>query len=116
MGQGRSTARRIACGAGGVAMADMITGMAAYSVISLGALWFFAWSWIRLTSEAASRGIAFGSPGQLQLAWFGLIAALPLIPIVVYLARQAYRVPLGLVREARRPGTGRLRALVGGTP
>jgi hypothetical protein len=107
-------ARKVAFGVGAFVAADLITGMAAYSAITLGALWYFAWSWIQLSSEAASRGIAFGSAAQLEWAWFGTISALPAIPMVIYLASQAYRVPAGLAREARHPGSGRLRSLVAG--
>src|SRR5579863_155361 len=97
------TARSVALGAGAFALTDVITGMAAYSVITLGALWFFCWSWIRIAAEAAAQGLPFGSPAQLQWAWFGSIITLPLIPLVVFLAVQAYRIPVGLSREARHP-------------
>jgi hypothetical protein len=108
------TARSVALGAGAFALTDAITGMAAYCVIVLGALWFFSWSWLRIAAEAATKGVPFGSAAQLQWAWFGTIVALPMIPLVIFLAVRAYRIPVGLAREARHPGTLRLRALVAG--
>jgi hypothetical protein len=116
MAFGFQTARTVAFGAGALVTADLITGMAAYSVITLAALWYFCWSWLQLASEAAVRGVAFSSAAQLQWAWFGTLALLPMIPLVLHLAVQAYRLPAGLAHEARRPGSGRLRGLFAGTP
>jgi|GEM_PF-1821390 len=114
MGTVPRNVRRFALGAGAFAITDLITGMAAYSVITLGALWFFSWSWLRLAAEAGARGLTFGSSAQLQWAWVGSVATLPMIPVVIYLALQAYRIPLVLAREARNPGTERLRSVIAG--
>lgn len=108
------TRRALACGAGAFALTDAITGMTAYSVITLGALWFFSWSWLRIAAEAASRGVAFGSAAQAQWAWFGTVVTLPMIPVVLYLAIHAYRLPMGLAKEALHPRGASLRALVAG--
>lgn len=98
--------RRLAAGTGAVVLTDLITGMTAYSVIVLSSLWFFAWSWIRIAAEAAARGVPFGTPTDLQLAWIGLFVTLPAVPVVIFLAVQAYRLPLRLAREARNRNPG----------
>lgn len=87
---------RVVRGIGAFVLADVITGLAGFSVISSGALWYFCVSWIRLQGEYAQIGTAFGSPGQLALAWFGAFACLPLLGGTVWLALRAYRLPKAL--------------------
>ncbi|HZY69468.1 MAG TPA: hypothetical protein VFF67_00620 [Thermoplasmata archaeon] len=106
----RSLSHRAAFGVGAFFLADVITGTAAYSVITLSSLWYFSISWIRLAALFAARGLPFGSAFQLDLAWIGTFVALPLAAFVVYLAIRAYRLPRALYRlpgrttfiEARR--------------
>ena len=105
-------ARRVAFGASAFALADVITGMAAYCVIILASLWFFSWSWLRLAAEAAANGTTFGTGAQIQWAWFGTLAPMPMIPVVLFLAAQAYRLPAGLVNEARRSAPRGWRAVL----
>ena len=85
-------------GAGAFVFTDVITGMAAYCVITLVALWYFSTSWIRLSSWAASRGVALGTGLQLDLAWVGAVVALPTAGLVIYLAYRAYGLPKDVLR------------------
>ncbi|MCI4359713.1 MAG: hypothetical protein L3J95_04740 [Thermoplasmata archaeon] len=80
-------------------MADLITGMAAFSVIILSSFWFFSIGWLTLTQEYAARGVTFGSPAQSGLAWIGVLVALPLVAPTLYLALRAYRLPYSLFRS-----------------
>ncbi|HKV89807.1 MAG TPA: hypothetical protein VJQ43_01245 [Thermoplasmata archaeon] len=89
--------RRVARGLGAVVLADLITGLAGFSVITSATLWYFCLSWIRLQGEYAHIGTAFGSPGQLALAWLGAFALLPLLGTTVFLAIRAYRLPRALL-------------------
>ena len=107
--------RQVAFGAGAFLLADLITGMAAYSVITLSSLWYFSWSWVRLVGEFAAQGQTFGSPWQLQLAYVGEFGLLPIAGAVIYLAFRAYRLPVALARRIRDPG-GATRSTVGGVP
>jgi len=98
-----STARaRVARGAGAFLLYDLITGLAAYCVITLAALWLFSVTWIRIAGEASSRGIAFSTPAQLDLAWLGSILALPLAAAVIYLAVRAYGLPRDVFQTGGR--------------
>lgn len=92
---------RFAAGTGAFLLADLITGLAAYCVISAGALWVFSVSWIHLVQEYAAIGVAFGTPMQLELAWVGTFVTLPLAALAVFLAVRAYRLPRDLFRLAR---------------
>ncbi|MCI4365675.1 MAG: hypothetical protein L3K10_06415 [Thermoplasmata archaeon] len=99
---------KVAAGAGAFVLGDLIIGFAAFSSISLTSLWMFSWGWIRLHSEFAARGLAFGTPWQLGLAWFGALAALPLLGLTVFLAiralplsRRVYYMIRGGVRPVR---------------
>jgi len=89
---------RLARGVGAFVVADLITGLAAFSVITLGGLWLFSATWLKVTGEAAAKGIPFGSAGQTELAWLGLFGTLPLAGVIVYLAIRAYDVPKDLFR------------------
>lgn len=93
MVQGSSFAERLALGVGAFLVADLITGLVAFSVITLGTLWFFSYSWIQLAGEYATVGSSFGTPMQLGLAWVGTFVNLPLIGVALYLALKAYRLP-----------------------
>jgi len=95
---GHPVAFRLIRGVGAFLLTDLITGLAAFSVIASGTLWYFCFSWIRLQGEYARAGGTFGSPGQLDLAWFGLFACLPPLVAAVYLAWGAYRLPRALIR------------------
>ena len=89
---------RLAKGASAFLLYDLITGLAAYSVITLTGLWLFCVTWIRIAGEYASIGRSFGSASQLELAWIGVFLTLPLAVAVIYLAIQAYRVPRDVAR------------------
>lgn len=93
--------RRLFLGLGAFLLADLITGLAAFSAITLASLWFFSVSWVRLQAEYAARSVAFGSSEQLLLAWVGILITLPLLALVVYLAYRAYRLPVAVFRHAR---------------
>ncbi|MCI4335863.1 MAG: hypothetical protein L3K17_01510 [Thermoplasmata archaeon] len=84
---------RLARGVGAFVLADLITGLAAFSLITLGGLWFFAFTWIRMASESTPLGTELGAPWQLDIAWLGLVVALPLMIATAYLALAAYRLP-----------------------
>jgi hypothetical protein len=90
--------RRLARGVGAFVLADLITGLAGFSVISSASLWFFCVSWIRLQGEYAQIGKVFGTSGQLALAWVGTFACLPVLAATVFLAIRAYRLPRALLR------------------
>lgn len=100
MAVSRSLGHRALFGAGAFFLADAITGMAAYCLITLSALWYFSWSWIQLAGELSARGRDFGSTLQLDLAWAGLVLILPLMALVVVLTIRAYRWPASLARSA----------------
>jgi hypothetical protein len=93
----RLTWSRLAYGAGGVVAADLVTGMAAFSSIALGSLWMFSVGWIILQSEYAAHGMAFGTPAQLTLAWFGAFVAIPTMVGVIWLAFRAYGIARSLL-------------------
>jgi hypothetical protein len=92
---------KIALGAGALVLGDIVTGLAAFSSITAASLWMFSVGWIHLYGEYSVMGRSFGTPGQLDLAWFGAVAGLPLLVGVVYLGIVALRLPLGLFRRAR---------------
>jgi hypothetical protein len=92
------TTLRVARGVAAFVLADLITGLAAFSVITSGALWYFCYSWIRLQGEYAGIGKSFGAAWQLDLAWVGLGACLVPLLLAVYLAKGAYRLPRALIR------------------
>lgn len=93
MAFGHAVPLRLARGAAAFLLADLITGLAAFSVITSGALWYFCFSWIQLQGEYARAGGSFGSAWQLDLAWFGLFACLVPLVAAIYLARGAYQLP-----------------------
>lgn len=94
----------MARGAGAFVVADVITGLAAFSMISLGGLWFFAFNWIRLSGEYAPLGIRLGAAWQLDLAWIGLMVCLPMIGVIAYLAYTAYGLPRAIWRPTATTG------------
>jgi hypothetical protein len=98
MAFGPVSAHRLVRGVGAFLLADLITGLAGFSVITSATLWYFCFSWIRLQGEYARAGGSFGSSGQLGLAWVGLFACVPVLVAAVYLAWGAYRIPRALVR------------------
>lgn len=108
----------MARGAGAFVVADVITGLAAFSMISLGGLWFFAFNWIRLSEEYAPLGIHLGAAWQLDLAWLGLLVCLPMIGVIAYLAYAAFGLPRAIWRPSSRPAHPTLRFLsaIGGVP
>jgi hypothetical protein len=85
--------QKLARAAGAFVLTDLITGLAAFSMISLAGLWYFSFSWISIASEYAPRGVTLGSPWQLELAWIGLVITLPLFFVTAYLAYAAYGLP-----------------------
>src|SRR5271169_1016043 len=91
---------RAISGVSGLFLADLIFGMAAFSAITLGSLWYFCLGWIHLTAEYAAVGYSFGASWQLQLAWCGLFACLPALVGTVYLAVRAFQLPKVLLRRA----------------
>jgi hypothetical protein len=93
MAFGHVSSVRLARGVAAFFLADLITGLAAFSVISSAALWYFCFSWIRLQEEYTRAGGTFGSVGQLELAWFGLFACLATLGATLYLAGGAYQLP-----------------------
>jgi uncharacterized RDD family membrane protein YckC len=105
-----SRAGRWGRGAGAFLLADLITGLAAYSVITLGSLWLFSYMWVRIAAEASARGIPFSSPIQLDLAWLGIFVTLPLAACTVYLATKAYGVPRDVIRTGGQESLRQLRA------
>lgn len=98
--------RRIALGVGAFLVADLITGLAAFSAITLASLWFFSVSWVKLQAEYAAQSVAFGTTEQLALAWLGIFVALPLLLVVVYLAWKAYRIPYAMFRHSAHAAHG----------
>jgi hypothetical protein len=93
---------RVAYGIGAFVLGDLVTGLAAFSIISAGALWMFSMGWIHLQSEYSAAGLNFGTAFQLDLAWFGAIVSLPLLLFVGYLGYSALQWPLGMFHRARR--------------
>jgi hypothetical protein len=88
---------RVVRGIGAFLLADLITGLAGFTTITSAALWYFCFSWIRLTEEYAHIGVRFGSAGQLDLAWIGLFACLAPFGAGLLLAWDAYRLPRALI-------------------
>lgn len=93
---------RVAFGAAAFAATDLIVGIASFSVITTGALWYFSLGWIRLQAEFAARGLPFGAAWQLDLAWLGFVGGLPLLVLVLYLTREAIRLPPRIYRRGVR--------------
>jgi len=98
MAFGPVTARRLVRGFGAFVLADLITGLAGFSVIVSATLWYFCFSWIRLEEEYHRVGVNFGSSTQLGLAWIGLFACLAPLGASLVLAWDAYRLPRALLR------------------
>ncbi|MGA8664696.1 MAG: hypothetical protein WB809_06510 [Thermoplasmata archaeon] len=111
MGLANAFGGRVARGLGAFVLADLITGLAAFSVISLAGLWLFSVTWIHVVALAAARGTAFGTPVQLDLAWVGALAALPLAGGVVYVAIRAYGLPRDLLRTGGSRASHDLRSM-----
>ena len=86
--------------------ADLITGMAAFSVIVSTTLWWFSLSGTYLDGELTTQGRPIGTALQLYLADAAAILGLPIAGLVVFLAYEAYRIP----RAAARPAPDPLRA------
>jgi hypothetical protein len=98
--------RSVAAGALAFAIADLLVGFAAFSSIALVTLWVFSLGWIRLQSEYTARGLVFGTPLQLGVAFTGAVVALPLLGLTIYLATRALTLPRRVyyrVRGAIRP-------------
>jgi hypothetical protein len=89
--------RRVVRGFGALVLADLITGLTGFSVITSGTLWVFSLGWIRLQAEYNAVGRPFGSTAQLGLAWFGVVSCLPVLVGTLYLATRAYRLPRALL-------------------
>jgi hypothetical protein len=101
MSFGHVSSTRLAHGVVAFVLTDLITGLAAFSVISSAALWYFCFSWIRLQAEYTRAGLSFGSLGQLEMAWFGLFACLAALGATLYLAGGAYQLPRRWFRKFR---------------
>ncbi len=102
---------RVARGTGAFLLADLITGLAAFSVITLGGLWLFSATWLRVSALAASKGVPFGSPGQTELAWVGVFVCFPLAVATVYLAVRAYAIPRDVFRTGGTDTARQIREL-----
>jgi hypothetical protein len=89
---------RLVRGVGALLLADLITGLAAFTTITSAALWYFCFSWIRLSEEYSHIGVRFGDATQLDLAWVGLFACLAPLGAALCLAWDAYRLPRALIR------------------
>jgi hypothetical protein len=87
------TRDRLFHGTAAVMLGDLIVGMTAYCLITLGALWYFAFSWTMLHAEYGALGVPWGSGLQLGLAWIGVLAIVPCMVVVLYLAWSAIRMP-----------------------
>lgn len=94
-------ASRVAYGVGAFVLGDLVTGLAAFSCITSASLWMFSLGWIRLHSEYAAMGQSFGTVAQLDLAWIGAFAGLPVLLGELYLGFAALRLPFELYRRAR---------------
>jgi hypothetical protein len=101
MGRGRPVHLRFAMGVGAVFLADLITGLIAFSVITLGALWYFSYSWIQLAGAYQAQNRPFGTSLQLGLAWVGVLVDLPLLVAAVYYGIRAYHLPVRAMGIAR---------------
>ncbi|MCI4368420.1 MAG: hypothetical protein L3K09_02510 [Thermoplasmata archaeon] len=101
MSKGRSLVHRVVKGFGAFLLADLITGLLCFSVITLSFLWYFSLSWVRLVGEAQAHGKVFGTASQLGLAYFGSFVTLPLLAVTIYLGLRAYRYPWRLFQGAR---------------
>jgi hypothetical protein len=98
MGFAQFGANRFVRGIGAFLLADLITGLAAFTVITSAALWYFCFTWIRLSEVYAPVGIHLGSATQLDLAWVGLFACLGPLGAALCLAWDAYRLPRAWIR------------------
>ena len=103
---------RLARGASAFLLYDIITGLAAYCVITLAGLWLFSVTWIRIAGEYAANGRPFSTSGQLELAWMGAFVALPIAAGIIYLAVRAYGFPRDVARTGGRETLGHLRSLL----
>jgi len=95
--------RRLAYGAAAFFTADLITGLAAFSVISLGSLWVFCIGFLRISAEYEARGVEVAAGYQIFLAWIGVFVAIPLIAEVILLALRAFKIPRAVYRGSLRP-------------
>jgi uncharacterized membrane protein YqhA len=75
------------------ALADLITGLTAFVVIVLAAVWYVCVSMIEVARSDSSLGLKVGTPQQIDLAWVGAVLCLPLIGVALYFAVRAYRLP-----------------------
>src|SRR5215469_8493837 len=101
MGRSHAWGERLARAVGAFVAVDLITGMAAFSMISFAGLWIFTFNWIRLSAEYAPMGIQLGAAWQLDLAWLGEVVCLPMIGVTAYLAYVAYGVPRAIWNPSR---------------
>jgi len=92
---------RVAAGATAWALGDMIFGVAAFASISWVSLWCFSFDWITLRAEYLAHGLSFGTAWQVGLAWFGVIAAFPLLALTVILTLSAMELPRRAYRRVR---------------
>jgi hypothetical protein len=93
---------RIAHGVGALLVGDIIVGMTAFSMITLGGLWIFCVEWIRIAGEYGAVGRMFFSPWQLDMAWGGALACLPMAVAVLLLGGRSLQIPIRLYRAARQ--------------
>jgi hypothetical protein len=107
----KGLARRVSCRIASFVLYDLITGVTSYCVIALVALFLVSLLWIRITQQYAAVGMTIGSPFQLQLAWLGAIACLPVAGLVIYLAIFAFRIPIDVGRTGGRETLAQIRAL-----
>jgi hypothetical protein len=94
---------RIVYGAAALFTADLITGMAAFSLITLGTLWYFCTAYLRISAQYQANGMTVSSGAQILEAWFGVVVAIPLMALTAYLAWRAYAIPRSIYRM-RSPG------------
>jgi hypothetical protein len=97
-----SIVRRLSFGVAAFVLADLILGMAVFSVAVLGIFAFFSFEWLNLVAEFSQHGLVFGTVAQVQAAWGLLVLSLAMIPLVVYLGIQSLRVPRAVWTRASR--------------
>jgi hypothetical protein len=97
----------VAFGIVALSAADLITGMAAFSLIALGSLWYFCVSYLRISADYQAHGMVVSSGAQIFGAWMGGLVAIPLMAITAYLAVRAYSVPRSIYRMGSLHPTGR---------
>ena len=96
----RSALERVAHGVGAFVLADLVVGLAASATISLAALWFASVGWIWAVGRYNAAGLSFGEPWQLGLAWVGTFSCIPMMGVVLTLARASFRIPTAWFQRA----------------